>query len=63
MARGVVLRLRKGPAVIALTLIHQVVLLWTVFAEDERPVVRIVDLPQRLEVDGVALTAACRAAV
>ena len=63
MARGVVLRLRKGPAVIALTLVHEVGKLRIGLAEDERPVVRNVYLPQRLDDEGVALTAACRAAV
>ena len=58
MARGVVLRLRKGPAVIALTLVHEVGKLRIGLAEDERPVVRDVYLPQRLDDEGVAHHAA-----
>ncbi len=63
MARGVVLRLREGPAVVDQTLVHKVAQLGKGLAQDEPPVVRDLHLPQRLDDERIALAAACRAAV
>ena len=63
MARGVVLRLREGPAVVDQTLVHEVAQLGKGLAQDEPPVVRDLHLPQRLDDERIALAAACRAAV
>ena len=63
MGGGVVLRLRESPAVIHLALIHKVGKLRVGLAQDQRPVMRDVHLPQRFDEQRIALAAARRAAV
>ena len=63
MGRGVVLRLRKGPAVVHLALIHKIGKLRIGLAQDQRPVMRDMHLPQRFNEQRVAFAAARRAAV
>ena len=58
MTRGVVLRLRESPEIVALALVHEVGQLRVGLAEDQRPVVGDVHLPQRLDDEGVAPPAA-----
>ena len=63
MGGGVVLRLRKSPAVVHLAFVHQIGKLRVGLAQDQRPVMRDVHLPQRFDQQCIALAAARRAAV
>ena len=63
MRGSVVLRLRESPAVVHLALIHKVGKLWVGLAQDQRPVMRDMHLPQRFDEQCIALAAARRAAV
>ena len=63
MGRGVVLCLRERPVVVHLALVHQIRKLRVGLAQDQRPVVRNVHLPQRFDHQRVALAAACCTAV
>ena len=63
MGRGVVLCLRERPVVVHLALVHQIRKLRVGLAQDQRPVVRNVHLPQRFDHQRVALSAACCTAV
>src|SRR5699024_3858427 len=63
MARRVVLSPRERPAVVVHALVHQVAQLGERLAQDQRPVVRDVHLPQRFDHQRVAFSAARRAPV
>ena len=63
MGRGVVLCLRERPVVVHLALVHQIGKLRVGLAQDQRPVVRNMHLPQRFNHQRVALAAACCTAV
>ena len=63
MGRGVVLRLRKGPAVVHLAFVHQIRQLRVCFAQDQRSVMWNIHLTQCLDDQCIAFSAAGRAAV
>ena len=63
MGGSVVLRLRESPAVVHLALIHKIGKLRIGLAQDQRPVMRDMHLPQRFNEQRVAFAAARRAAV
>ena len=63
MGGGVVLRLRKSPAVVHLAFVHQIGKLRVGLAQDQRPVVWDMHLPQRFNDERIAFSSTCRAAV